>query len=490
MPKVLLINPPQTYFRGSQPFGVYFPLGLLYVAASVRDLSDVEIFDCLVRDFAVQELGDSMVYGAPLERVRTEMERAHPDIVGINVPFTAQFENAAAIASLCRETVPKAVVVLGGPDPSIRYERILEDGHADYCVVGEGEDTFREFVSALADGRDPAGIPGVACIRGGSLNYERRPFITALDRLPLPAYDLVNAEEYFESHYLYANRGGTTERSVSLVTSRGCPYDCVFCSVHLHMGRGYRHHSPDQVLRHLRLCIEQYGVRTFHFEDDNLSLSRSRFEAILDGIIGDGLNIQWDTPNGIRTDTLDMDLLRKMKQSGCVRLSLAFESGCQRVLDDVIRKKTSLERMIEVAAMCHRVEIPTHAFFVIGFPGETLAEMRQTTSLALNLKRDLDIEPILMIATPLPGTDLYKTCLREGYIRGELTPRELSACTQADGEPLIATSDFSRDDVSAVARDHMQAILRWRRNSQIRSHLKHPVRSARKIAERAWPSKN
>lgn len=483
--KLLFINPPQTYFEQSQGFSVYFPLGILYPAAMVRDLCDVEILDCLVRDFAVARRDGTTVYGASLEYIRDYIRRVNPDIVGITVPFTAQFENAAAVSRICRGIKPEMTIVMGGPDPSVRYRQILEGGHCDYCVVGEGEDTFREFIAAVNAGGDPAGVPGLACIRDGAVRYEPRAFITDLDRLPLPAYDLIDPGEYLGSRHLYKNRSFIHDRSMSIITSRGCPYGCVFCSIRLHMGRLYRHHSAEYVLRHLRLCIERFGIRSFHFEDDNISLNRARFEAILDGIIEEKMNIRWDTPNGTRVDTLDLELLKKMKRSGCRQLTLAFESGSQRVLDEVIRKKTSLEYMVEVAGMCHKAGLLANAFYVIGFPGETVSEMRETAALALRLLRDHDLQPNLFIATPLYGTELYETCMEKGYIEGNPTPEELAKSTQIFGEPLIATDDFSREDVRAVIREYRGQL----KKELIRFSLKHPLYAAQRLRDKAAVAK-
>ena len=144
------------------------------------------VYDCLVQD-AVQEKRDITVYGAPPAKIRECIKKVRPDIVGITVPFTAQYENAVMVSCLCREVLPGAVIVMGGPDPSVRYRSILESGDADYCVVGEGELSFRDFVAAFSEGKDPAGIPGVACIRDGNIVYMPSEFIADLDSLPLPA---------------------------------------------------------------------------------------------------------------------------------------------------------------------------------------------------------------------------------------------------------------------------------------------------------------
>lgn len=481
MMKVLLINPPQTYYEQSQGFSVYFPLGLLYLAAVVRDICQVELYDTLVSDFEVKRENGIIRYGAQFSKVGEAIERFRPDIVGVSVPFTAQAENGKRIGAVCREIDPGIIVVFGGPDPSVRYAQFLQSGFCDYCVVGEGEDTFRDFIEHLNIGESPRGIPGLAYRDNeGTVRLTRRAFIKDLDRLPLPAYDLVDMGSYLASPHLYRNRSHIHRGSISLITSRGCPYSCVFCSIRLHMGRGYRAHSPEYVLRHIGLCVNRYGIRYFHFEDDNISLDRGRFEAILDGIIERGLDIRWDTPNGIRADSLNRGLLEKIKKSGCAQLTIAIESGNQEVLDRVIRKNTSLSYMKEIARHCRELNIRTNAFYVIGFPGETIGNMRETIDLALSLLRECDLLPNLFVATPLYGTELYEICVRDGLIDSALSSEELATGTQVFGNPIIETPEFTKEDIKQLLTHFTSRLKR----ELIWFSLKHPVYAARRARDK------
>jgi len=435
-----------------------------------------------VSDFEVRRENGVVRYGAPFRKVAEAIERFRPDIVGVSIPFTAQAENGKRIGSICREIDPGIIVVFGGPDPSVRYDRLLESGLCDYCAVGEGEDTFREFVERCNAGESPRGIPGLAYLDdGGAVRLTRREFIRDLDRLPLPAYDLVDMESYLENPRLYRNRSHIHRRSMSLITSRGCPYSCVFCSIKLHMGRLYRAHSPEYVLRHIELCVERYGIRNFHFEDDNISLERKRFEAILDGIIERGLDIRWDTPNGIRADSLSRELLDKIKTSGCAQLTIAIESGNQEVLDRVIRKNTSLTTMKEIARHCHELNIRANAFYVIGFPGETISNMRETISLALTLLRECSLLPNLFVATPLYGTELYEICVRDGLIEAEkLSPEKLATATQVFGNPIIETADFTKGDIIRLLGEYTSRLAR----ELVRFSLKHPLYALRRARDK------
>ncbi len=479
MARVLLVNPPQRYRKSVTDFSAYFPLGLMYLAAKVRDACDVEIYDCCVSNHSDAD-GDVITYGDPPDRIREALARKKPDVVGISVPFTTQYGSAVAVANICREVLPGVTTVFGGPDPSVRYSSILEDEVCDYCVVGEGEETFHEFVRAFSSGESPVGIPGLASRENGTAVFKPREFLLELDELPFPAFDLIDVDGYFSNPFLYRNRSNIHKKSISLVTSRGCPFRCVFCSIRLHMGRKFRAHSPEYVMKLLQYCVTEHDVRNFHFEDDNLTFDRKRFEVILDRIIEERLDIKWDTPNGVRADTLSRDLLEKAKRAGCYQLSIAVESGSQRVLTKVIRKGSKLDLVLETARHCRELGIVTRGFYVIGFPGETLEEIQATTELALRMFRQFDLFPTLMIATPLYGTELYDICKQERYIAGDPTPEELSNATQSKGCGLIATPEFSTEDIRRVVADFETRLKRER----FRFSLRHPVETLGLVRQR------
>lgn len=451
--KVMLINPPQKYFNQSLGFNVYFPLGLLGIASMIRDICDVKIFDCLIEKFEVERKKEFILYGTPLNKVKEAIKKYNPDIVGITTPFTSQAENAKSISKLCRDINPKIKIVFGGPHATVRYKHLLEEDSCDYCVIGEGEITFREYVKRVISKSNTFDIEGLAYMKDGEVKYNPRKFLDNLDGLPFPSYDLIDPNNYFESPYLYKSRSAIPEKSISIITSRGCPFNCVFCSIKLHMGRIFRYNSPDYVIRHLKYCIEKMGIRRYHFEDDNISQDKKRFEEILDRIIESDIEINWDTPNGIRADTLDFNILKKIKQSGCTSLQLAIESGNQRILNDVIKKSSSLDYILKIIEYCYELEIKLAAFFVIGFPGETIMDIKDTVSLALRLYKSYNVLPILLFATPLYGTELYRVCIEKGLIDKCITDDDLATATQFYGTPLISTNDFSISDLKRIATD-------------------------------------
>lgn len=470
-PNILLINPPQKYYQLSLGFNVYFPIGLLSIAASIRELSNVRILDCLVVDFQVDKTDTHVTYGTSYSGIQKIIRDFKPDLIGISIPFSAQSQTAIHISRMAKELCPETCIVFGGPHPSVRYKELLENDTCDFCVVGEGEMAFRTLIERLISGLDVSDILGISFKREGRIVFNKPHFLENLDDLPLPAYDLIDVDDYLNNTNLYKSRSIIRERSISMITSRGCPYDCIFCSIKCHMGRNFRYHSPEYVIRHLEYCIESLNIRRFHFEDDNISLNRERFETILDMMNDRQMNIEWDTPNGIRADTLDNDILKKIKASGCVSLQFAIESGNQQVLDQVIKKKTSLNYVIDVIKQCRELEITTCAFYVIGFPGETLGKIRQTMNLALDLFRSYQVFPILLFATPLYGTELYDQCIENGLIDGELLDEDFSNATQFYGSPLIETREFSRRDLKRLALEFEEKMNRILTKGSLRMML-------------------
>jgi magnesium-protoporphyrin IX monomethyl ester (oxidative) cyclase len=237
------------------------------------------------------------------------------------------------------------------------------------------------------------------------------------------------------------------------------------------MGKKFRYNSPDYVIRHLEYIIEKFGIKNFHFEDDNISLNKKRFEQILDKIIEKKLKIRWDVPNGLRVDTLNFDLLKKIKRSGGNHLTIAIESGSQDVLDNIIKKKTSLDYILNVIKDCRKLRIKIQAFYVIGFPGETIEQMKETTNLAVRLLKDYQVLPYVGIASPLYGTELYKICVDQGLIKEKLTEKDLSSVTQVYGEPLISTKDFTKRDIKEIIYDFLKKL----KKVMIMHAIKHPI---------------
>lgn len=462
--KILLVQPPSTHIQGSAKPSISIPLGLLYIGAILEQAGyDVEIYDSRVgakmqenkeTNAEVKNIGDNW------ETIEKEIERRAPDIIGISNMYTTQLYNAIRVAEIVKKVSIESIVIVGGNHPTVRPEDFFRLTDAVNIVCrGEGEHTMLEIVKAYDNKKQLNNIPGTVVKQTGKIKInQERPFINELDSLPFPAYHLINLENYFNLSRRFGDGRPSwqypgSERTVSVITSRGCPFNCIFCSIHSHMGRKWRAHSSGYILKHLEFLKNRYHINHIHFEDDNFTLNSSRIERIVDGIAEKKLNITWDTPNGIRADSLTLPILKKFKKNGCTYIIIGVESGNKRVLTEIVGKKLNLGKVITTANWCKMINLDLHAFFVIGFPGETIKEMQDTLAFALKLYRSYDVLPSLFIATPLFGTRLYKICVEKKYLKGEVSPENLARVTGGSGlNGLIQTEDFSPEDLHTIVR--------------------------------------
>lgn len=496
--KTLLIRTPATYPRGAINPSAGIPVGLISIAAVLEQGGfAVEILDCQVnpdRPFLDAE-DDSLHMGYSWDKTGELIRQAAPDLVGITASFSAQLNNTIRCAELVRTLLPDALIVVGGNHPTVRPDDCFSLTSAiNLACIGEGEFTMLEIALAFSSGADTSMIAGTAARDGvcARMNAARER-IADLDALPLPAYHLINLEAYFNLYSQgyterIARRYPGSERAVSLVTSRGCPFNCVFCSIHLHMGRKWRSHSVEYVRRHIDLLTSRYGVRHLHFEDDNLSADPRRFRELLCLLRDREVRLSWDTPNGVRVDTLNQELVELCKASGCDYLIFGVESGNPRVLSEVVDKKLDLADVTSAARWCRDAGLDTMAFYVIGFPGEHPEEMQDTVHFALELMKEYDVLPNLFVATPLPGTRLETTCLQQGIIPAPLSSADFASMTQ--GGSLIETDTFSKEQVAAILAGFSRSVKRLFAWNALRFLLCHPTAVVRFVQEVIWLSKS
>ena len=484
MEKVLLINPGQTYYtrtyRESARGSIGLPLGLLYIAAALeRKGCQVQIVDSIVSDYTMmRKFKDHVDYGIPLEILGRIIKEYRPDIVGISNQFTTQEENVFRTAALAKNIDDSILVIIGGANVSCRGRFLLNNCPIDIAVKSEGEGIIGEIIDFYRGRKELSQVKGIVYRHGDKiLESEEYLFIKDLDEIPFPAYHLIDMEKYLTLYKkgIYT-RDRDVKRNISIITSRGCPYNCVFCSIWQSMGKAWRAHSPEYVIKHIEMLVETYNVRHIHFEDDNLLFDTHRFFQILDILARN--NITWDTPNGIRVNlSIDEDMLKRMSLAGCKSLTIGVESGDENILNDVVKKRMKLADVEEFAKRCKKVKLPLRAFFVLGFPGETIETMQKTIDFALHLLEAYDVEIINLIATPLYGTELYKICHQNRYFSKEITPRTLSESTVSDGYCLIDTESFSAKDVERLSQSLTAKVYR----RLLRKSIAHPLKSFKRV---------
>jgi magnesium-protoporphyrin IX monomethyl ester (oxidative) cyclase len=376
--------------------------------------------------------------------IADKVKRWSPDVVVIEIPFSGWSKTAFEVASIVKGVNKDIITVLDGQHPSARPEDCLANPNTDFVVIGEPENAIFELVGAL--GKETRGlkkIRGIGFVKNGvPVITSPRPLLEDLDSLPFPARHLLPMEEYCAAVKENPLRGEINKPWTIMITSRGCPYDCVFCTHHIVWGRKWRGRSPENVVDELEQVIKTYHVKQIDFLDDNMTLDRKRMENICDLIVKRGLRIEWFTPNGVRADTLDEKLLKKMKRSGCKKIRVAPESGVQRVVDQIIKKNLDLRSVERAVVLCKKVGIKVGCFFVIGLIGETKEEIKETINYAYKLRQLGADSFIFSIATPVYGTKLYEQAKGGGFLRDCFSDEALAAA-----EPLIETPEFTADEL-------------------------------------------
>jgi anaerobic magnesium-protoporphyrin IX monomethyl ester cyclase len=444
--RVCLINPPRIQPKAWGKPNVFPPIGLAYIAAVLEKTHEVCIIDAPTEGWRNLQDADRATYRVGLSNteIADKVKRGSPDVVVIEIPFSGWSKTAFEVASTVKGINKDIISVLEGQHPSARPEDCLANPNVDFVVMGEPENTIFELIGAVGKRtRDLKKIMGIGFVKNGVPVFTSpRPLLEDLDSLPFPARHLLPMAEYYAAVKENPLRGEINKPWTIMITSRGCPYNCVFCTHHIVWGRKWRGRSPENVVDELQHVIKTYHVKQIDFLDDNMTLDRKRMENICDLIVKRGLSIEWFTPNGVRADTLDEKLLRKMKESGCKKIRVAPESGVQRVVDQVIKKNLDLRSVERAVVLCKKVGIKVGCFFVIGLIGETKEEIEETIKFAYKLRQLGADSFIFSIATPVYGTRLYEQAKRGGFLRECFSDEALAAV-----EPLIETPEFTADEL-------------------------------------------
>jgi len=418
--------------------------------------------------------------GLSAETIEARISQWKPDLVIVEIPFSGWSKTAYEVVSIAKKARKNITVALFGLHPSSRPQDCLENAEVDFVVVGEPELTIAELVEALEQNKtDFGGIAGLGFkVKGKAVLNGKRAVIEDLDTLPLPARHLLPMNVYAEAVKQNPLRGEVNKPYTIVVTSRGCPFNCVFCTHSIVWGKQWRPRSPKNVVDELEHVIKTYGIKQVDFADDNMTWDRQRMAEICDLIVERGLRFEWFTPNGVRADTLDEALLRKMKKAGCRKIRVAPESGVQRVVTEIAKKNLDLKKVEDAVVACKRVGIKVGCFFVMGLIGETKADIEATIQYAYKLKRLGAESFIFSIAMPLYGTAFYEQAKAGGYIKEGFCDYALAAT-----EPLVETPQFTAAEISELCMK-ANAINRTLTRKKVFKAMRHPHKTAKMLLKR------
>lgn len=382
---------------GKLSYSIAPPLGLMYLAAFIKKKIPSQYNMKLV---------DMYLYKMSISDIEKVILNFRPDIIACSV-LTLENECMHKIAKLAKGIDKRIKIIVGGPHSSIYYREIMKDENIDVAVVGEGEEAFCELLRCLEEGKDIMNIAGIAFRHNEKLIFTGfRKYIENLDRIPFPAWDLIDIDLYSKINVMSMNVILAGQKYMGIFTSRGCPYHCIYC--HNIFGKYYRMRSPENVLAEIRTLYDKYNIDEFHIFDDIFNLDIDRAKKICELIISSKIKIKMAFPNGLRGDVMDEDLILKLKQAGTYQVTYALETASAR-LQESIKKNIDIRKVSNTIKFSDKHGLLTKCYFMLGFPTETIKEVKQTIDFACN-------SPLafasFFIVNPHENTELYKIATR------------------------------------------------------------------------------
>lgn len=384
-----------------------------------------------------------------VEETRERIEDINPEVVLITA-LSAEYHKAYhTLARITKEILPTCTVIMGGVYPTVLPEDVIKDNNVDYVMIGYAEERLDKLVTYILENNleEISRFPGIAYRQDGrEVIHTINTYIGDVKEMVKPDYSLVSLEKYLSHQDVNVSNfvASSNKRNIAIITSYGCPNNCIFCATRTISGRKTAFRKPEDVLEEIDYLVREHHIECITFVDDSILTDRKRAEAIFQGIIDRNYHLE------LRVGTLaawhlDEDILKLMKHAGFTRIGIAIESGCDRVLHQIVRKPLKLEIIPPLVKLFRKYDILMTADFIIGFPGETWEEIRETFRFAEACDIDLCL---FHIATVLPKTDLY-------YIAKEqhLLPDDFSFYSDVNfgfGKGNITTDEFTPGELKVL----------------------------------------
>lgn len=409
-------------------------MGLMYLASYVREKlkpkPEVIIFDQVTEQKNLREIEDYA-------------RRLNPDVIGISA-LTFEAPTIKILSKTFKEILPETPVLVGGPHATVFYDHLLENTKADVAVIGEGEETFLDFLNHYQEGQDWRDIQGIAYRDddGKIVKNSPRPVIEDMDGLPYPAWDLINIPVYRKFGDM--NDFLRSWPYMYLFSSRACPYGCIYC--HRVFGKKFRARSAESTLEEIRRLTRDFGIKEIQIIDDIFNWDLERAKAICEGIIREGIKVNISFPNGVRGDRMDGELIELLARAGCYSLTYAVETASPRI-QKLIHKFADLDKLNWAIEKTFNVGIIPMGFHMLGFPTETREEMEMTINFACKSKM---LKAVFFSVVPFPRTklfDLFKETYPEHF---KLDEKDLDSMHFFPAEPFYKMA--TGIDLRAVVR--------------------------------------
>ncbi len=436
--KVLLIIPP---CRESRP-AASLPLGFAYIASVLRNAGhDVSFMNI-----------DAFRHSK--EKVEELVKKAEFDVAATGGLITV-YSYVKWLSRIVKKYHPKKMLAIGGAMPTCVPHVVLEKTEADAVILGEGEYTMLELVEAVEKNRGLEKVKGLWFKKDGKIiRNERRELIKNLDELPFPAWDLLPMDLYLSRPTI--NHLPPNLKSITVSTARGCPYGCTFC-YNVFGARSSRKRSADSIISEIKILQEKYDVKVIAFCDDLFIINKKDIMEFCDKMIEQKIDLIWAS-NG-RVNTVDMELLKKMKKAGCVGILYGFESGSQKMLD-AMNKQVTVKQIKDAINATREAGLHIYPNFMFGIPGETVETIKET----VNFIKEMDMYiPGIFIASPFPGSQLYDYAKSKGLIKdeekfiescGECLSLTLNLTDMSDSELLHWRDWATHEIISTYRRRH------------------------------------
>ncbi|MCD4779806.1 MAG: B12-binding domain-containing radical SAM protein [Candidatus Omnitrophica bacterium] len=425
--RILLISPPITHgdelqakARGCMP-----PLDLMYLAAYVRQYNhDVNMLDLYSR-------------GLSNKKLFQYIQKEHPVVIGFST-YSANIDLVYKLSAIIKLNFPDIKIVLGGIHASYLAGVCLDNPSVDFIVRGEGERTLLELLSAIEDRSDLSQIEGMSYkSKSGIVHNPDRKLIEDIDALPWPAYDLVN----FDNYFLAVTRAVTSGRVASVLTARGCPYGCSFCSQSYGYNRRVRNRDVHNVVDEMLYLYDKYDIREFQIEDSSLTADPKRVIKLCQLIEESHMKIIWNC--NVRANTASEELFAAMRDAGCRRILLGVESGSQKMLDSM-NKGITLEQVRKTVRLAKKYKMRINCAFVVGLPGETYESAMRSCVFSKELDPDYIMFSVLV---PSVGSALFEQAVKEKIIDVRNVKGADYISVYSQRLPLVEMSSVKREDL-------------------------------------------